>query len=568
MKIEIMAPAKNIETFFVALDAGADSIYFGLHDYNARVVADNFSFEELKLAVSKAKEKGVKTYLTLNTLLKDEELDIVEDIAIKAIDAGIDALIVQDLGLAIRLASKKLPLIASTQMTICNHYGIKTIKDIGFYRVVLSRELNVNELKECSKNSDGVELECFIHGGLCISYSGQCNASIYYYNKSSNRGACQTPCWNVYSLYVNNELIRTGCLIRPKDMFGLEHLKELSDSGISAFKVQGRTRNTDYASSIVKLYKDYANMIAKNKPFVVKQDDIEYLKTKSKRGLMRGNLETTINKDFVVKVDDAIGYPLELKDKTLTFETGKKAKHLSMSFNSLDDIDVNKIDNVFYRFYIPYNCFKEENKEKISILKKKAPIYLIMPIIFERHIDIYNKVIDMVKEYRIDGISLANLGDLSLVDKLNIEFSTERTFNITNTASFDYLSKKGINTISVPFELCGYDKDSVVKSGIKLEETIYGRPILMQMKYCILNQSNECEPNCHKCENKQSWSLVGEHSFVASFDKSLTKTILRPIEVMHKPIENDLYEYHRLDIFDESVEEINSIAHKYLGDSK
>lgn len=174
-KIELLSPVGNMEALRAAVQNGADSVYFGSNLFSARAFANNFDDENLKLAISYAKLRGVKTHLTLNTLIKNNEFESAVLVAKKAHEYGIDAIIVQDLGLSLYLINNfpDLPIHASTQMTAHNLDGVLELEKLGFKRVVLSRELSLNEIKYIVKNSN-IEIETFIHGALCISYSGQC----------------------------------------------------------------------------------------------------------------------------------------------------------------------------------------------------------------------------------------------------------------------------------------------------------------------------------------------------------------------------------------------------------
>lgn len=173
--IELLAPVGDFECLKAAVQNGADSVYFGSNFFSARAFANNFSGENLKKAIEYAKIRGVKTNLTLNTLIKDDEFNDAIMLATKAYEYGIDAIIVQDLGLARTLIKlfPDLPINGSTQMTVHNLNGALELQDLGFKRVVLARELSLDEIKYICKNTK-VEIECFIHGALCISYSGQC----------------------------------------------------------------------------------------------------------------------------------------------------------------------------------------------------------------------------------------------------------------------------------------------------------------------------------------------------------------------------------------------------------
>ncbi len=189
--IDLLSPVGDFECLKAAVQNGADSVYFGANSFSARAFANNFDSDELQKAIQYAKIRGVKTNLTLNTLIKDDEFESAINLAKEAYQFGIDAIIVQDLGLAKKLIEMfpDLPIHASTQMTVHNLNGALELQDLGFKRVVLSRELSTDEIDYICKNTK-IEIECFVHGALCISYSGQCLLSSMIGGRSGNRGKC------------------------------------------------------------------------------------------------------------------------------------------------------------------------------------------------------------------------------------------------------------------------------------------------------------------------------------------------------------------------------------------
>ena len=193
--IELLSPVGNFECLKSAVQNGANAVYFGASSFGARAFAGNFDDEELNKAINYAKLRNVKTHLTLNTLIKENEFDDAFDLAKKAYKYGIDAIIVQDIGLALKLISKfpDIEIHASTQMTTHNLEGVLQLQNLGFKRAVLSRELSIDEIKYIAQNSN-IDLEVFIHGALCISYSGQCLLSSMIGGRSGNRGKCAQPC--------------------------------------------------------------------------------------------------------------------------------------------------------------------------------------------------------------------------------------------------------------------------------------------------------------------------------------------------------------------------------------
>ena len=237
IRTQYLIPYKEDKIFVVSLFLGADSVYFGADLFSARAFAHNFNLDELKNAIEYAKLRGVKTNLTLNTLLKDDEFDKAINLAIKAYEFGIDAIIVQDLGLAMKLISliPDLPIHASTQMTIHNLNGALELQELGFKRVVLSRELSIDEINHICKNTK-LETECFIHGALCISYSGQCLFSSLIGGRSGNRGKCAGPCRLPYELLENDKKIDSGYLLNTRDLCGLEMIPSLLSARCNLFK--------------------------------------------------------------------------------------------------------------------------------------------------------------------------------------------------------------------------------------------------------------------------------------------------------------------------------------------
>lgn len=235
--LDLLSPVGDFDCLKAAVQNGADSVYFGADLFSARAFAHNFNLDELKNAIEYAKLRGVKTNLTLNTLLKDDEFDKAINLAIKAYEFGIDAIIVQDLGLAMKLISliPDLPIHASTQMTIHNLNGALELQELGFKRVVLSRELSIDEINHICKNTKP-ETECFIHGALCISYSGQCLFSSLIGGRSGNRGKCAGPCRLPYELLENDKKIDSGYLLNTRDLCGLEMIPSLLSARCNLFK--------------------------------------------------------------------------------------------------------------------------------------------------------------------------------------------------------------------------------------------------------------------------------------------------------------------------------------------
>lgn len=247
-KIEILAPAGGIESLEAAVRSGADAVYLGAKDFSARASALNFSEEELCAAIDYCHIRGVKAYLTVNTLMFDSELQRALDLISSAYAMGIDAVIVQDIGLA-SLLRKHLPdlrLHGSTQMSIHTPSGAKALWEMGFARVVLSRELSLSEIKEI-RESCPIELEVFVHGALCMSVSGQCYFSAILGGRSGNRGMCAQPCRLPFSIEGGSDHA-----LSLKDNSLIEYIKELQDMGVTSAKIEGRMKRPEYVSAAVR----------------------------------------------------------------------------------------------------------------------------------------------------------------------------------------------------------------------------------------------------------------------------------------------------------------------------
>lgn len=262
--IDLLSPVGNFDSLKAAVQNGANSVYFGADLFSARAYASNFNMEELEQAITYAKTRGVKTNLTLNTLITDNEFNDAFELAKKAYEFGIDAIIVQDLGLAKQLVKNfpDLDIHASTQMTVHNLQGVLKLQELGFKRVVLSRELSLQEIEYICKNSN-IEIECFIHGALCISYSGQCLFSSMVGGRSGNRGKCAQPCRLPYKLLENDTEIDKGFLLSTRDLCGLDFIPNLIKAGVTCLKIEGRMKSPEYVATVTRIYRKYIDIAEK-----------------------------------------------------------------------------------------------------------------------------------------------------------------------------------------------------------------------------------------------------------------------------------------------------------------
>lgn len=305
---ELLAPAGDWNCARAAVENGADAIYFGLEKFNARMRSQNFQTSDLPELVAFLHSRGVKGYLTFNTLVFPNELEQAEAFLRAAIAAGVDAAIVQDVGLCrmIRSISPDFPIHASTQMSVTSAEGVAFAEKLGCQLVVLARELSIREinliqesLKSQTASARTLPLEIFVHGALCVAYSGQCLTSEALGGRSANRGECAQACRMPYELIQDGETVELGdrrYLLSPQDLSGLEVLPELVQSGVASLKIEGRLKSPEYVASVTQVYRRALDRLAestlnpesKGSPYYVSQSDKYQLEMSFSRGLYTG----------------------------------------------------------------------------------------------------------------------------------------------------------------------------------------------------------------------------------------------------------------------------------------
>ena len=269
-KIELLAPAGSYETFQAVINAGADAVYLGGSRFGARAYADNFGEQELLEAIDYAHLHGRAVYLTVNTLLKERELeDELYSYLRPYYGQGLDAVILQDLGAFYRVQSwfPGLSIHTSTQMTVADRYGAGLMKQLGAARIVTAREMSFAEIKAIHDEVD-IEIESFVHGALCYCYSGQCLLSSMLGGRSGNRGRCAQPCRLPYEAYdahfkkipPNDKKRKEEYILSPKDLCTVDVIPELVECGIDSFKIEGRMKQAEYAAGVVSVYRKYLDL--------------------------------------------------------------------------------------------------------------------------------------------------------------------------------------------------------------------------------------------------------------------------------------------------------------------
>jgi U32 family peptidase len=300
-KVELLAPAGSIESLYAAVQSGADAVYLGGSKFSARAYASNFDEENMTNAVNYCHLYGVKVYITINTLLKENEIKEALEYASFLYSIGVDALIIQDTGLAY-LIKQNFPdfeLHASTQMTVHNGEGALLLKNAGFKRIVLSRELSIQEIKYISKDL-GVETEIFVHGALCICYSGQCLMSSMIGGRSGNRGRCAQPCRLPYTL-IDRQSTResSAYILSPKDTCTLEDIGKIIDSSTYSLKIEGRMKRPEYVAGVVDVYRRAVDSIYEGKQFDFEKENKKLLKLFNREGFSKAYMFGNVGRDMM-----------------------------------------------------------------------------------------------------------------------------------------------------------------------------------------------------------------------------------------------------------------------------
>lgn len=299
-EVELLAPVGSWEALVAAVQNGADAVYLGGKLFNARHYASNFSDEELKEAVSYAHLRGVLVFVTVNILIDDSEMEDALDYAKYLYDIGVDAIIVQDIGFAslVRKILPNLELHGSTQMTINNLEGAKLLQEMGFTRAVLAREVPAMEIRSISENCS-LELEVFVHGALCYSYSGQCLMSSLIGGRSGNRGTCAQPCRMQYSIVDERETLLNnwdkGHFLSTRDLNTIDQIGELISLGIKSFKIEGRMKRSEYVAALTAVYRRAID----EGSHAITVKDKENIKQIFNRGFTKGLTFDDFGKDFV-----------------------------------------------------------------------------------------------------------------------------------------------------------------------------------------------------------------------------------------------------------------------------
>lgn len=341
MGMELLSPAGGMAQLKAAVQSGADAVYLGAGSFSARAGADNFTYDELKEAVEYCHMYNVKVHCALNTLIKEHELEEAVRTAAEINRCGADAVIIQDIGLASYLRQKlpELEMHASTQMTVTSLEGVKYLEEQGFDRVVLARELSLAEIERIARGAKA-EIEVFVHGAVCMCYSGQCLMSSVLGGRSGNRGRCAQPCRLPYEMIENGRRCGGAYILSPKDMALISHLKELEKAGVSSLKIEGRLKSPEYVSAVTGVYRKYLDSCGR----VTKEDMAELRNAFSRSGFTDGYLSGRLGSEMMAHDNPANNSGSIYTDAARARAAGKTMRRIPVSiFASLAEGEVLRV---------------------------------------------------------------------------------------------------------------------------------------------------------------------------------------------------------------------------------
>ena len=459
-KPELLAPAGTFECLVAACQGGADAVYLAGKHYGARNYAGNFTDEELIKGINYAHKLGVKVYITINTLIYDSEVKSFIDYVRFLAQNNVDGVIVQDLGMMSLIAQKfpNLEVHASTQMHIHNYEGLKLLKKLGIKRAVIARETPIADIKKLVKY--GVDIEVFIHGALCICYSGQCLMSSMIGGRSGNRGTCAQCCRQPYSLMHNDKIVsKNKYLLSTKDLNTLDYIGELIEAGVASLKIEGRMKRAEYVYYVTALYRKAIDSYMKNKKVVITDDEIKNLKKLFNRGFTKGFIFNEKNNSFTNEErPNHIGIEI---GKVLSYKAGRATIKLSDELAQKDGIRILGKEDVGTTIT---NIYK--NNQKIKLAKRGDIISI--PIDYVEKDSIVLKTTDNNQLEEIQ--SLIDSERRKIIIKGNLIFKKNKLFlslsDGINTVSCSSLEvEKSINQPTT--------QDRIYTQLTKLGDTIY-----------------------------------------------------------------------------------------------
>lgn len=528
-KIELLAPVGSFEALKAAVQNGADAVYLGGKEFSARASARNFNKEELKTGVEYAHIRGCSVFVTVNTLIKEIEVDDFLEYISFLYEICVDALIIQDIGIA-NLIKNKFPdfeLHASTQMVAHSLNDVKYLEMFGFDRVVVARELNVDEIKEITKNTN-VDIEVFVHGALCVCYSGQCLMSSFLGYRSGNRGKCAQPCRQKYEL-INlenglTEVTKGDYLLSPRDLNTSDDIGKIIDSGAFSLKIEGRMKKAEYVAEVVSVYRKYVDKYMENHESGVSQEDKNNLYTIFNREFTKGYLLNEVGSDIMsfqrsnnsgLYIGEVVSYNKQNNKLKIRLEnTLKKGDGLNIGGGNVGRVFVrNKQTDIAHKSDIAVIDFKENLKEGTKVYKTSdMQLNTKLRKTFQGEVELKKIALEAEFSAQIGEKPVLTLiddknnkvvlkGDKNAEKALKVSLSEEKVkMQITKTGNTPYEIKKlNINiddNLSMPISLINnlrrdaIEKLSKERTKLKRKEKVVGEQNFIEESFTKQDEKN------------------------------------------------------------------------------
>lgn len=522
-EVELLAPAGNFEIFKEIIQSGADAIYLGGKIFNMRMHRKDFNFtnEELEEAIKMAHSLNKKVYITLNNLLSSEDLEHAMEYLKFLEKIQPDALIVQDMSIVklIRDNDLNLNIHSSVMMNVHNFETIDKLQELGITRVVVSRNIDLNTVKQFSVRSN-MEFEYFVHGDMCVAHGSQCLYSGMLFGKSSNRGLCMKPCRWGYKINKDDKQYDTTFPMAVKDMYMYENIPELIEAGVVSFKIEGRMRESDYLIPLINYYSDAIDRYI--------DDPISYNRKKDSKELYEGR-----KRDFSTAYafgNPGLSYINERYEGTGKFySTGKvfsnPVNEFDITQQRVDELkEILSIDNSknnsvalgvklnsyeaamvainedVDKIYLSGEVFEPNTpfskKEILSITKNKnnSKIYLGLPrMMFDEDFSKYEHLLKN-NDLGLDGIMVTNLGAINKFKDLGLEVIGDYSLNVYNKVSAQFYKEQRLSMCAISCESpASNTKDILLDSSLPLEIIVHGSPVVMYMNYDLYENTNKLD---------------------------------------------------------------------------
>ena len=532
--IELLAPAGNFECLKAAVNNGANAVYLGGKNFSARAFANNFDEEELKRAVNYAHLHDVRVFVTLNTLLTETEFDNAIKMADFYHDIHVDALLVQDLGLYYELKKRypDLELHCSTQMHVHNIEGVRTAKRFGFKRVVLARESDLELIREACK--EDIEIETFVHGAICVSYSGECLMSSSVKGRSANKGMCAQCCRLRYELYDEDGRVKTDTdyLLSPKDMFLLNDIPKLIDAGVSSFKIEGRMKSPAYVGLVTSFYRKAIDAHLNSEHFDLTEEDLKKLKVLFNRNFTNDLLYKR-NELFGQKTPNHLGIKI---GETLYYRKGLQYIRLSDELNQFDGIRINDFGCNVNKLYVDGLLVNKAEKGQVCAIESDTPL---KGIVFKTQDFLLEKAILETKEKKV---ALSMKIRIYPDENVKVELSH-------NGVSYTYVSE----IIAQKAQKAPLDEEKIVKQFSKLNETVYYPEALdvdSADAFLSVSQLNEIRRSCIEAFDEYR---------LASFHKDDILPDYKAFELKDEETTGDMHQEDDVITLDENTYDISYV---------